>query len=121
MKIKRQMLRTRMRRLESNFIQKQHWTPASKKPVGANFGTANLVTSMLRLVGFDATKLGALAINALIMIASAIGNTLMGTTTGQPFKNASHKFKILEKVQRKMLKLVRKKNILQRAPTQSGA
>ncbi|KAM7356670.1 uncharacterized protein ACRADG_002322 [Cochliomyia hominivorax] len=58
--------------------------PPSKESVGVNFGTTNLITSMLRMVGFDASKLGALAINALIMIASAIGNTLMGTTKSQP-------------------------------------
>ena len=43
----------------------------SKEVVGVNFGTSNIITSMLRMVGFDAAKLGALAINALIMIASA--------------------------------------------------
>ncbi|XP_075161952.1 uncharacterized protein LOC142234667 [Haematobia irritans] len=45
-----------------------------------NFGlnTAKFVTSMLRMVGFDATKLGALAINVLIMLASTIGTTLLG-------------------------------------------
>ncbi|XP_046808182.1 uncharacterized protein LOC124420148 [Lucilia cuprina] len=53
----------------------------SKESIGLNFGTTNLITSMLRMVGFDAAKLGALAINALIMIASAIGNTLMGKKT----------------------------------------
>ncbi|XP_037815614.1 uncharacterized protein LOC119606253 [Lucilia sericata] len=54
----------------------------SKEAIGLNFGASNLITSMLRMVGFDAAKLGALAINALIMIASAIGNTLMGKKTG---------------------------------------
>ncbi|XP_065359761.1 uncharacterized protein LOC135953711 [Calliphora vicina] len=65
---------------------KQFQTKASppKEAVGLNFGTSNLITSMLRMVGFDASKLGALAINALIMIASAIGNTIMGTTKPKP-------------------------------------
>lgn len=45
---------------------------STKEALGVNFGTTNLITSMLRMVGFDASKLGALAINALIMIASAV-------------------------------------------------
>lgn len=44
----------------------------SKEVVGVNFDTSNFITSMLRMVGFDAAKLGALAINALIMVASAV-------------------------------------------------
>lgn len=62
---------------ETENSEKQYETKASfvspgKEAVGTNFGTSNLITSMLRLVGFDASKLGALAINALIMIASAV-------------------------------------------------
>lgn len=44
----------------------------SKELVGLNLYTPNFITSMLRMVGFDAAKLGALAINALIMIATAV-------------------------------------------------
>ncbi|CAD7006642.1 uncharacterized protein LOC105664882 [Ceratitis capitata] len=39
-----------------------------------DFSTSRFVTGVLRMVGFDATKLGALAINALVMIAEVIGN-----------------------------------------------
>lgn len=47
--------------------------PTSNNDIfGLNLNAATVVTSMLRMVGFDAAKLGALAINALIMIASAV-------------------------------------------------
>lgn len=59
---------------KENFQQTEESSKStpSKEAVGVNFGAPNLITSMLRMVGFDASKLGALAINALIMIASAV-------------------------------------------------
>lgn len=57
---------------ESTQFQTKSSPPPAKETVGVNFSTSNLITSMLRMVGFDASKLGALAINALIMIASAV-------------------------------------------------
>lgn len=57
---------------ESKQFQTKSTSTPAKENVGVNFSTANLITSMLRMVGFDASKLGALAINALIMIASAV-------------------------------------------------
>ncbi|SPP85411.1 uncharacterized protein LOC117587082 [Drosophila guanche] len=51
-------------------------------PFLANFDSGQMLTNMLRMVGFDARKLGALALNALIMIAQAIGSTLMQATRG---------------------------------------
>lgn len=47
-------------------------TTSSNKDNNVGLSAANLVTSMLRMVGFDATKLGALAINVLIMVASTV-------------------------------------------------
>uniref|UniRef100_A0A0A1WZ33 Protein FAM179B n=1 Tax=Zeugodacus cucurbitae TaxID=28588 RepID=A0A0A1WZ33_ZEUCU len=38
------------------------------------FSPSRFVTGVLRMIGFDATKLGALAINALILFAQTIGN-----------------------------------------------
>ncbi|XP_039963642.1 uncharacterized protein LOC120776752 [Bactrocera tryoni] len=38
------------------------------------FSTSRFVTGVLRMIGFDATKLGALAINALILFAQTIGS-----------------------------------------------
>lgn len=36
------------------------------------FSTSRFVTGVLRMIGFDATKLGALAINALILLAQTV-------------------------------------------------
>nr|XP_014097342.1 uncharacterized protein LOC106622629 [Bactrocera oleae] len=38
------------------------------------FSTSRFVTGVLRMIGFDATKLGALAINALMLFAQTIGS-----------------------------------------------
>ncbi|XP_020817138.1 uncharacterized protein LOC110190823 [Drosophila serrata] len=46
------------------------------------FDSGQIFTNMLRMVGFDTRKLGALALNAIIMIAQAIGSTLMQATRG---------------------------------------
>lgn len=54
------------------FQTKSSAAAPAEESVGVNFGASNFIANMLRLVGFDATKLGALAINALIMIASAV-------------------------------------------------
>ncbi|XP_061394687.1 uncharacterized protein LOC133330239 [Musca vetustissima] len=54
---------------------------SSKEKVGLDLNTTQFVTSILRMVGFDATKLGALAINVLIMVASTIATTLLGNNT----------------------------------------
>ncbi|XP_017493998.1 PREDICTED: uncharacterized protein LOC108382110 [Rhagoletis zephyria] len=53
----------------------------SREPLSnSEFSTSRFVTGVLRMIGFDATKLGALAINALIMIAQAIGNAFTAPT-----------------------------------------
>ncbi|XP_054731653.1 uncharacterized protein LOC129240136 [Anastrepha obliqua] len=49
-------------------------------PNNLDFSTSRFVRGVLRMIGFDATKLGALAINALIMIAQAIGNAFTPAT-----------------------------------------
>lgn len=36
------------------------------------FSTSRFVTGVLRMIGFDATKLGALAINALMLFAQTV-------------------------------------------------
>ncbi|XP_013099289.2 uncharacterized protein LOC106081686 [Stomoxys calcitrans] len=59
----------------------------TKEKNGVNLSTTQFVTNMLRMVGFDATKLGALAINVLIMVASTIGTTLLGNTRPQRTKD----------------------------------
>ncbi|EDW36749.1 GL18431 [Drosophila persimilis] len=56
--------------------------PPHPPPLMGSFDSGQLLTNMLRMVGFDARKLGALALNAIIMIAQAIGNTLMQATRG---------------------------------------
>ncbi|EDW80119.1 uncharacterized protein Dwil_GK23832 [Drosophila willistoni] len=54
--------------------------PSANRP--SEFNSGQMLSNMLRMVGFDARKLGALAINALVMIAQAIGSTLMQATRG---------------------------------------
>ncbi|XP_017085245.1 uncharacterized protein LOC108117371 [Drosophila eugracilis] len=53
-----------------------------KKPPPFSFDSGKLFTNMLKMVGFDTQKLGALALNALIMVAQAIGSSLMQVTQG---------------------------------------
>ncbi|XP_030373411.1 uncharacterized protein LOC115623272 [Scaptodrosophila lebanonensis] len=58
--------------------------PTRQKPAPLfDFNTGQMMTNMLHMVGFDARKLGALALNALIMIAQAIGSALMQGTRGE--------------------------------------
>ncbi|XP_073837982.1 uncharacterized protein [Musca autumnalis] len=57
---------------------KKSSTPGSKEKTDLDLNTTKFVTSILRMVGFDATKLGALALNVLIMVASTIATTLLG-------------------------------------------
>ncbi|XP_017005507.2 uncharacterized protein [Drosophila takahashii] len=51
-------------------------------PPPITFDSGQIFTNMLRMVGFDTRKLGALALNALIMVAQAIGSTLVQATRG---------------------------------------
>ncbi|XP_017027972.2 uncharacterized protein [Drosophila kikkawai] len=53
-----------------------------RPPPLPSFDSGQMFTNMLRMVGFDTRKLGALALNAIIMIAQAIGSTLMQVTRG---------------------------------------
>ncbi|XP_022213820.2 uncharacterized protein LOC111068573 [Drosophila obscura] len=67
---------------EPENAQEEQGDNTRRPPLMANFDSGQLLTNMLRMVGFDARKLGALALNALIMIAQAIGSTLMQATRG---------------------------------------
>ncbi|XP_016971640.1 uncharacterized protein LOC108039221 [Drosophila rhopaloa] len=55
---------------------------STRRPPPISFDSGQLFTNMLRMVGFDTRKIGALALNALIMIAQAIGSSLMQVTRG---------------------------------------
>ncbi|EDW40832.1 uncharacterized protein LOC6605003 [Drosophila sechellia] len=55
---------------------------ASRKPTPISFDSGQMLTNMLRMVGFDTRKIGALALNALIMVAQAIGSSLLQVTRG---------------------------------------
>ncbi|XP_017053405.1 uncharacterized protein LOC108096364 [Drosophila ficusphila] len=55
---------------------------STRSPPPISFDSGQLFTNMLRMVGFDTRKIGALALNALIMIAQAIGSSLMQVTRG---------------------------------------
>ncbi|XP_017122021.2 uncharacterized protein LOC108142578 [Drosophila elegans] len=55
---------------------------SNRRPPPLSFDTGQIFTNMLRMVGFDTRKIGALALNALIMIAQAIGGSLMQATRG---------------------------------------
>ncbi|XP_037928949.1 uncharacterized protein LOC119663417 [Teleopsis dalmanni] len=63
---------------EDNQQSEQNEPPPSKVDIG--FDTANLLTGVLRMIGFDASKLGAIAINTLILVAQAIGSTILSAT-----------------------------------------
>ncbi|XP_017956463.1 uncharacterized protein LOC108651359 [Drosophila navojoa] len=51
-----------------------------RRPMQLN--TVQMLTNMMRMIGFDPRKLGALALNAIVMIAQAIGSTIMQATRG---------------------------------------
>ncbi|XP_017101473.2 uncharacterized protein [Drosophila bipectinata] len=53
-----------------------------RPPPKQGFDTVQMFTNMMRMVGFDTRKLGALALNAIIMVAQAIGSTIMQATRG---------------------------------------
>ncbi|XP_030570833.1 uncharacterized protein LOC115769931 [Drosophila novamexicana] len=52
------------------------------------FSSVQMLTNMMRMIGFDPRKLGALALNAIVMIAQAIGSTIMQATRGGGESNA---------------------------------
>ncbi|EDV96478.1 uncharacterized protein LOC6557503 [Drosophila grimshawi] len=51
-----------------------------RRPLQLN--SVQMLTNMMRMIGFDPRKLGALALNAIVMIAQAIGSTIMQATRG---------------------------------------
>ncbi|XP_062136854.1 uncharacterized protein LOC133846113 [Drosophila sulfurigaster albostrigata] len=53
-----------------------------RQPLQLN--SVQMLTNMMRLIGFDPRKLGALALNAIVMIAQAIGSTIVQATRGAP-------------------------------------
>ena len=60
---------------ESQQYQQQaeeSFNDAKQSVVGVDYGASSLISNVLKMIGFDASKLGALAINALIMIAQAV-------------------------------------------------
>ncbi|KAM8710471.1 hypothetical protein ACLKA7_017139 [Drosophila subpalustris] len=46
------------------------------------FNSVQMLTNMMRMIGFDPRKLGALALNAIVMIAQAIGSSIIQATRG---------------------------------------
>lgn len=47
---------------------------STRRPPKQGFDTVQMFTNMMRMVGFDTRKLGALALNAIIMVAQAVGS-----------------------------------------------
>jgi len=54
---------------------------STRKPPPLSFNSADMFTNMLRMVGFDTRRIGALALNALIMIAQAVSLKLSHFST----------------------------------------
>jgi len=46
----------------------------TRKPPPITFDSGQMLSNMLRMVGFDTRKIGALALNALIMVAQAVSS-----------------------------------------------
>ncbi|EDW93050.1 uncharacterized protein LOC6532594 [Drosophila yakuba] len=55
---------------------------STRKTPPITFDSGQIFANMMRMVGFDTRKIGALALNALIMVAQAIGSTLLQVTRG---------------------------------------
>ncbi|XP_017844029.2 uncharacterized protein LOC108600773 [Drosophila busckii] len=49
----------------------------------AEFSSVQMLSNIMRMIGFDPRKLGALALNAIVMIAQAIGSTIMQATANR--------------------------------------
>ncbi|XP_067645250.1 uncharacterized protein [Eurosta solidaginis] len=62
---------------EQNESDEEPRQPSTKQ----EFSPTRFVAGVLRMIGFDASKLGALALNAIVMIAEAIGSVFMPPAT----------------------------------------